>query len=262
MMKHRYLISFLILFTGKSLDAQTKIGIGSGYSTSNQTISNPSAASIRAFDSWAVESKSTQLSGLNITLEIDHQINSKWNFKTGIGYIQKGQVEEIINKEPSGRLYTAATYTDKINYVNIPAKFNYSIFKNHNLSISLSGGLYLGFGVSGKTTHEIFGHRYSSFYTPPQEYAGKVFFESSISSRNNIGTEDIVVKPIDFGLVTGVGLAIKRFELFVDYQLGLNDVHAKIDNVRPSSNDSLHNERIKNNRSLILGIRFWIVTLK
>ncbi|MFM7858299.1 MAG: porin family protein [Flammeovirgaceae bacterium] len=261
-MKLFSLLTVLFLLISISSQAQTKFGLSAGYVSSYQTISNPNVASVRAFDSWAVESKSTQLSGIAFTIDLDHQLNTKWNFRAGIGYVQKGQIEEIVNQEPGGKRYTAAAYKDELNYINIPARFNYSLFRKNDFSISVGAGMYLGFGVDGKTSQKIFEHTYSLFYTPPQEYQGRVHFKSSMSSRDDYPDEDIVVKPLDLGLVTGFAMTIKNFEFFFDYQLGLNDVHAKIDTVRPNSNDEYSNARIKCNRSLITGVRFWLFNLK
>ncbi|MFN7328931.1 MAG: outer membrane beta-barrel protein, partial [Bacteroidota bacterium] len=184
--------------------AQTKFGVSAGYVSSKQTISNPTVASVRAFDSWAVESNSTQLSGFAFVIDLDHQLSTKWNFRTGIGYVQKGQIEEIVNQEPGGKRYTAAAYKDELNYISIPVRLNYSLFKKNDFSISVGTGLYLGFGINGQTSQKIFEHTYSLFYTPPQEYKGNVHFKSSMSSRDDYPYKDIVVRPLDIGLVTGL----------------------------------------------------------
>lgn len=261
-MKLFFRLTVLLLLIMISSQAQTKFGLSAGYVSSYQTISNPNVASVRAFDSWAVESKSTQLSGVAFTIDLDHQLSTKWNFRTGIGYVQKGQIEEIVNQEPRGKRYTAAAYKDELNYINIPVRLNYSLFKKNDFSISMGTGLYLGFGINGQTSQKIFEHTYSLFYTPPQEYKGSVHFKSSMSSRDDYPYKDIVVRPLDIGLVTGLAMTIKNFEFFFDYQLGLNDVLAKIDMVRPNSNDEYSNARIKSNRSLIAGVRFWLFKFK
>ncbi|MEO1254153.1 MAG: outer membrane beta-barrel protein [Bacteroidota bacterium] len=257
MTKSFKLFIFLIVTVTHFSFSQTRIGFTVGLTNSNQLISNPEAASIRYYSSQEKSSKSKSLNGTYFGLELATRLNNNKEIKYGIIYSQKGQKEQITHDDfqdyPD---YVDTEFTDEINYLILPIKISFPIIEDEFTYFNFNIGTYLGFGVGGKTTLERFEHN-TVFYTPPRVTEGSLFFSSTISSRDDYETTDLIIKPYDLGLTTGFELRIKIFTVFVDYQLGFVNVNPEIVNVRSSSNDNQHNERRKNNQTLTFGVGFW-----
>lgn len=76
--------------------------------------------------------------GGNFGLNVTHRITDKLEFQTGLNYIGKGA------RNASKQAY----FKTQLRYVQVPIQLNFDIYKR----ISISGGLFFGYLINGKTS--------------------------------------------------------------------------------------------------------------
>ena len=156
------------------------------------------------------------------------RLDKDFSFMTGIEMQQKSFHREL--------LYYADYSADAENtpvYLHVPVYFNYKLQRSI-FNINFFAGAYWEKGIGGKATGNWYGFPTS----------GKI--NEKLQFNNNSDSKLRTLAPYGNGLLAGVGVEIKKFQVSLDYECGLNNAAPK---------DEQRFEEIKL-RSFILEVRY------
>lgn len=196
---------------------------------------NFASFSEKPFESNVKDYKSISVTGGQFGLAFNVPVGGALSIQPEFLYIQKGGKSEFVVNQNNQVVRERFT-----NYVEVPVlvKLNLGSQDKTGLGVYLSGGPYLGLGISGKvkTSTTIAGATSVS--------------EKKISYSND--TEGERQSRADFGLAFGGGIKISRITLDLRYNLGINNI---LDSDANNSND---NDPYLRNRGigLTLGYQF------
>ena len=223
-----HLVSFLLLATGLSLNAQVSVGLKTHYGTAWQEYGK---LPINGFDQ--------RIDGYGLSAEFTYQLNPHFQIKARPGYIRRGAACEpgflpspnMINADPIFLIATVEDATIYTNYIEFPILFSAQWELVNRLSLFVEGG--------GGIAYMLNGYRTIQFSTKPPGL--------SIDRDLNFKDEKTLNR-FDFGLHSGLGLSYQlgrgHFNLSGNYYHGILDV--------TDTNTS-------KNRSLSLGLGYVIV---
>ena len=100
---------------------------------------------------------------LTIQLLINLEISNNWSFTTGLSLTRMKSYFEINNENTSNTL-TFINRTQRIHYLGIPLKANFSILDTNHLNLYTSGGILLDIPVSARLTSQY-------VYSNPYDYS-------------------------------------------------------------------------------------------
>jgi hypothetical protein len=172
MQLRRTLIALLMSIACKSLFAQTEFGFSAGINFSNAR---------RVFDEKG--HTHSYLTRLSVGADVAHYFDENWGVQSGLYYNGKGWRERYsLNYD---------TVVVRLNYLELPLKISYRFSESSEKTITVGGGVYAAYGLSGKTT---FRNSPELTYDPFKEESYKRFdfgyiIEGGYRINNNYGVK-------------------------------------------------------------------------
>jgi len=229
--KMRFVILFLVLFSGSNVQAQSRfsIGVSTSYLSGNRIISKYKSGLYKDYR----DSKEGYLPGFDFEAVIWYKFSDKLNFETGVGYSKTGySIKETRLIDPGFSPITSGYYSELYRFtnrnLNIPFHLVYDTKKRLNYYFSIGPSVILP--VSGKVDWIL------------RKEFGKSEGQT-IDSKINESDEQKVNLSMDLGLGIGYRLA-ERFNIALQpgisyYLIGTENTYArdKLYNISLFSNE-------------------------
>ncbi len=186
-MKRTFIILSMI-FLGQTAFAQFGVRLGLNFANMQQVVK---------YEDETDRLKPNTLIGPMLTFYYDAAIDDNSSVEIGLGYMQRGYKYNVLND---------LLLKEKLNYLYFPVTYKYGYEISDGIKLFGRGGLYFGFGLSGK-----------SILSDD---------ESTETEKIKFGTNNKKddYKPLDFGMELGVGLMFNNFEFGLGYDLGLANI--------------------------------------
>lgn len=155
---------------------------------------------------------------------VEWELSDVITLNTGVAFSQYG----FTMKEDGD------TYSETLNYLQIPVTAAYKWELNNNLSLFGQAGLYGGYAISGKWNNEIDGEKDSE----------------SLSFGSDEENDDY--SALDFGAIFGAGVEFNKFRVGVNYNWGF----ANLSNEEIDSDLDIKSGGRNSNLSLTFGYFF------
>ncbi len=217
------IILLAVLLTGQTGFAQFGLRLGLNFANQKNEVKYSGE-----FSGDSDKETYRSLAGPMLTFYYDATIDDNSSFEIGLGYVQRG-FKVIDDSEKS---VTKA----KLSYLYFPVTYKYAYEISDGMKLFGRGGVYLGFGLSGKLVEK---------YKDDNETS-----TNTVTHLFGNDEEKNLFKPFDFGMEIGGGLTFNNFEVGIGYDLGLANI-----SVIPKGENFKH---IVKNRGffLMVGMRF------
>ena len=141
--------------------------------------------------------------GLGIQFFGDQQLSNDWQLHLELGWLQRGgKLEETIDNSFTSKKVTA---TGVFQFLHLALSPQYTVTRLEKADIFLSGGLWAGYALSGKTTTKTYNYN----------------TKATVSSNSKVDFKNDNVNQADFGLQFGAGVRVfKNVTAELRYSLG------------------------------------------
>lgn len=140
---------------------------------------------------------------LTLQLLFNRQFSSHWSFTTGLSITGMKSSFEIDNENTLNTL-TLIYRTQRINYLGIPLKANFSFVENNRMSIYTSGGILLDFPVSSRLTTRYVYSNPNDFSYNSQNITTRIHVPCQLSFNVGVGVQYEILPHINIFLEPGL----------------------------------------------------------
>ncbi|MDR3339423.1 MAG: PorT family protein [Candidatus Symbiothrix sp.] len=203
--KKAVLILFILALGVISANAQLSLGVKAGFNTSNFSGLETSGY---------VNYENPYKPGFNVGLAAQYMFTPQVGIESGLYYSLLGAKQQY--KESLGNIVSVSlTETNSPSYLQLPVSVLYKFAVGRDLYLYPSAGIYVGYGIAGKTKIET---DVSSLLVD-----GSVDGESNFFGEDEDGEE--YTNRLDAGLTFGLNLQYSKFVIGLGYDLGLTKIN-------------------------------------